>query len=225
MQSLNGMGLGDRRRRVGQIVFWAVSLVVIVLAGGGIDFLRQPVGVSYTLLWAAWGTVTALGRERGVPSSYDRKQRGFMALGFAIAPILFAGPPFEYAHLAGPIPRDGALAWFGLALFGVGVAVQTLAMWALHGLYTVRLGMQPGHQLVKTGPYRLVRHPGYLGYFICMIGIGLSLGSLIAFALTVYMMPLILWRMGREEEMLLAEFGDEYRTYMRQTKRMIPLIY
>ena len=97
-------------------------------------------------------------------------------------------------------------------------------MWLLHGLYTSRLGVQPGHRVVTNGPYRLVRHPGYLGAILCLIGIGLALSSLIAILLPVLFVPILVWRIGREEEMLLEEFGQDYRTYMQKTKRLIPMV-
>jgi len=211
---------------IGRFVFIAASSVIVVMAGGGVAFIRRPVGMIYLALWVVWWLVTALRRQRGVPSAYDQKQGAIvMALSVLIVPVLIVVPPWEYAHFAGPIPRGGPLAWAGLALFVGGIALQAAAMWALRGMYTVRLGMQPGHHLVTSGPYRLVRHPGYLSYILSMTGIGLALSSLIGLGLVVLVMPFLLWRIEREEEMLRAEFGEEYRTYMQQTKRLIPLVY
>ncbi|MCC7352169.1 MAG: hypothetical protein IT330_00325, partial [Anaerolineae bacterium] len=165
---------------VGRIIFIAATCVVIVIAGGGARFLLRPVGAVYLALWVLWWLATALGRQAGVASAYDRTQRaGVIALSIVSVPLLVAAPPWEYAHFTGPIPRDGPLSWFGLALFAAGIAVQVAAMWALRGLFTVRLGMQPGHRLVSSGPYRLVRHPGYLSYILSLTGIGLALSSLI----------------------------------------------
>lgn len=211
---------------IGRLAFIAASCVIIVIAGGGVSFLRRPVGALYLALWLVWWLVTSLGRQIGAPSAYDRTQRVIvLALSFVSVPLLIVGPPWEYAHFAGPIPRDGPLAWAGLALFATGIALQAAAMWALRGFYTVRLGMQTEHRLVTSGPYRLVRHPGYLSYILSMTGIGLALSSLLGLGLVVLVMPFLLWRIQREEEMLVAEFGEQYRTYMQQTKRLIPLVY
>jgi protein-S-isoprenylcysteine O-methyltransferase Ste14 len=183
------------------------------------------VGIPYLALSAAlW--LLAMMRQRGVPSTYDRKQRVIViAIGVAAAPLLIAMPPWEYAHFSGPVPRDGPLAWAGLAILALGIALQGAAMWALGSFYTVRLGMQPGHRPVTSGPYLLVRHPGYLSYVLSMTGIGLTLGSLIGLGLVALVIPFLLRRIGHEEEMLVAEFGAEYRTYMQRTKRLIPLVY
>jgi protein-S-isoprenylcysteine O-methyltransferase Ste14 len=212
---------------IGRLVFIAISSSVIIAAAGGRAFLHRPVGLAYLALWAVWWLATALGRSSGVSSAHDRKQRAMVVIsGFLTVPLLIIAPPWEYAHFGGPLPRDGSLSWFGLVLFAGGIALQSSAMLALHGLYTVRLGVQPGHRLVTSGPYRWVRHPGYLSYLLSLIGIGLALSSLIGLALTAWVLPFILWRIKSEELMLLAEFGDKYQTYSQQTKRrLIPLLY
>lgn len=212
---------------IGRFVFIAASSVIVVMAGGGVAFIHRSVGMIYLALWVVWWLVTALGRQRGVPSAYDQKQGAIvMALSVLIVPVLIVVPPWEYAHFAGPIPRDGPLAWAGLTLFVGGIALQAAAMWALRGMYTVRLGMQPSHRLVTSGSYRLVRHPGYLSYIASMTGIGLALSSLFGLGLAILVAPFILWRIQQEEEMLVTEFGEEYQTYQRQTKwRLIPRVY
>lgn len=134
-------------------------------------------------------------------------------------------PSWEYSLAYGSLPRDGAISWIGLGAFALGIIMQAIAMWQLKGFYTVRLGIQPEHRLVTTGLYRLLRHPGYLSYIISIFGIGLSLGSFFTLIFVVFIVIFILWRIKSEEEMLLAEFGDEYRTYMKSTKRLIPFIY
>ena len=211
----------------GRFVFIAASCVIVVVAGGGADFLRRPVGALYLALWVVWWLVTSLGRQFGTPSTYDRTQRVLvMALSSVSMPLLIVGPPWDYARFAGPIPRDGPLAWMGLALFATGIALQAAAMWALRGMYTIRLGRQPGHRLITNGPYRLVRHPGYLSYILSMTGIGLALSSLLGLGLTILVLPFILWRIQHEEEMLMAEFGEEYQTYRRRTRwRLMPWAY
>lgn len=212
---------------IGRLIFIAASSVIVVLAGGGVAFIRRPVGTLYLALWVAWWVVTSLGRQIGALSAYDKTQRVMViAISFVSVPLLIVGPPWEYAHFAGPIPRDGPLAWTGLALFAAGIALQAATMWTLRGMYTVRLGMQQGHRLVTCGLYRLVRHPGYLSYLISMTGIGLALSSLLGLGLTILVVPFILWRIQHEEEMLFAEFSEEYQAYVLQTKwRLIPLVY
>lgn len=213
----------DAQRLVGLLVFTLLCCVLIVVAGGGWAFLQRPLGVAYLGLWFVWWLLIAVGRQRGAPSAYDRSQRVILALGIAALVGFILVPPWEYARFSGPLPRDGPLAWFGLALFAAGITLQAAAFWSLRGLYTSRLGMQHGHRLVTSGPYRLVRHPGYLSNLLCLAGIGLSLSSLAGLGLTLFVVPLIVRRIGHEEQMLATEFGQQYQRYRQQTRwRLIP---
>jgi protein-S-isoprenylcysteine O-methyltransferase Ste14 len=213
-------------RLAGLSIFIVLCCVLIVAVGGDMTFLRRPVGAAYLALWVGWWLLIAVGRQRGVPSAYDRSQRLILALGIVALVGLILVPPWDYAHFSGPIPRNGPLAWIGLALFAVGIVLQTTRFWALRGLYTSRLGVQPGHRLVTSGPYRLVRHLGYLSNLMCLAGIGLSLNSLVGLGLTLFVVPLIVRRIAPEEAMLTAEFGPEYEHYKQRTRwRLIPQIF
>ena len=95
-------------------------------------------------------------------------------------------------------------------------------MKALRSLYTSYLGIQPK---VSAGPYKFVRHPGYLGEIMSMFGVGVSLSSVVGLGLAMVSVLLVLKRIKPEEEMLRAEFGDEYQNYAKSTRRLIPFIY
>ena len=89
-----------------------------------------------------------------------------------------------------------------------------------HGLRIVE-----DQKLVTTGVYRYIRHPLYLGEFCRNIGIPLFFNSLMRLIIILLGNLFLLIRVGIEEEMLVEEFGDEYREYMKRTKRLIPLLY
>lgn len=78
------------------------------------------------------------------------------------------------------------------------------------------------HQLITKGPYKWIRHPLYTFGFTFFMAISiatslwwLTLGMIIP-------MAILLWRTPQEEQNLIAEFGDEYRAYMKQTGRYFP---
>jgi len=83
-----------------------------------------------------------------------------------------------------------------------------------------------GHRLVQTGIYSLVRHPIYLGNILGFLAIPLifsSGGGLAIMLLTT--VPATIYRINLEEEFLLRHFGEEYKEYMKNTKRLIPGIW
>lgn len=211
---------------VGRGVFILGSAWLIVLAGGGSSFLRRPVGIVYLALWVVWWVATFAGRRRGETTPYDRNQHAIVVVtGSVTVPLLILAPSWEYAHFAGPLPRDGPLAWSGISLFAAGMVLQIAAMRALGSGFTVRLGVQPGRKLVTSGPYRYIRHPGYASYLMSVSGIGFAMGSLVMFAVVLLIVPFILWRIKNEEAMLLSEFREEHSAYMRRTWRLVPFVY
>ncbi len=121
-------------------------------------------------------------------------------------------------------PFPGWLRWvgFGLGLVSLGFWTWTQVM--LGRLWSAQLQVREEHQLVTRGPYKRIRHPLYTGMF----GYGISLALVtanwvfIGFALIVVAGGFI--RAPREEQMMIAEFGEEYRAYMGRTWRFLPKI-
>ncbi|MBN1324159.1 MAG: isoprenylcysteine carboxylmethyltransferase family protein [Methanotrichaceae archaeon] len=201
-----------------------VSLLA-ALAGGGLSFIGRPLGAAYVIMLFLWMATVSATRSTGEESSYDRRQRPFYAMLSVIFLLLFFLPPWEYAHLEGPIPRDGLLAWAGLGLMAVGTSLRTAATIELRGFYTARLSVRAGQSVVTTGPYRNIRHPGYLGELLTILGISLAMGCLSGLLLLLATLILLIKRMDAEEEMMISELGREYLDYMGGTSRLVPRLY
>jgi len=87
------------------------------------------------------------------------------------------------------------------------------------------VAIQPGHTLVTSGVYGVIRHPSYLGLLVNSLGWALAFRSGVGVPLTVRNIPPLLARMRAEETLLLTQFGDEYDAYCRRTSRVIPGLY
>lgn len=109
----------------------------------------------------------------------------------------------------------------GLVLTSVGYFVFVWSV-AVRGRYAVSWAMPENQRLVTSGPYRYVRHPSYLGYFLMFFGLFFLWPNLFT------LFPLVAipgyFRVTFEEERLLVRrFGDEYVEYQRKTGRFIPM--
>jgi protein-S-isoprenylcysteine O-methyltransferase Ste14 len=113
----------------------------------------------------------------------------------------------------------------------IGLTVQglsfLLAVWARRHLgrnWSGAITVAQDHQLVRSGPYRLVRHPIYTAMFGMFLGSGIVSGELHAL-LAVALIVGAYWRKIRLEERTLREvFGPAYGAYSRETRALIPFL-
>ena len=116
--------------------------------------------------------------------------------------------------------------WLGVVMLAAGLVLRAWAMATLGHYYTRTLRTVDQQQIVNTGPYRVVRHPGYSSSLLIWVGYALGLGNWIAAALTLALLGAVyLWRVNAEEALLCTSFGPEYADYQRRTKRLIPYLY
>jgi protein-S-isoprenylcysteine O-methyltransferase Ste14 len=87
------------------------------------------------------------------------------------------------------------------------------------------VAIQPGHQLLTSGVYRVIRHPSYLGLLVNALGWALAFRSMVGVLLTALLLPPLLARIRAEERLLRTQFGGEYDAYCSRTARLLPGIY
>lgn len=108
----------------------------------------------------------------------------------------------------------------GLVLSGAG---YFLFLWSVvvRGKYAVSWAMAENHKLVTWGPYRYVRHPSYLGYFLMFLGFFFIWLNLIAL-FPLVAIPGYVQVATKEEELLKRRFSEEYVRYQKATGRFFP---
>ena len=115
--------------------------------------------------------------------------------------------------------------WVGVFLYLTGGAFRIWPIFVLGRRFSGLVAIQPGHELVTDGVYRIIRHPSYLGMLILMFGWALSFRSGVGVILAALIIPPILARIRSEEALLRTQFGERYEAYCRRTSRLIPGIY
>ena len=113
-----------------------------------------------------------------------------------------------------------------LAVMSLGVGLRVWAAVVLGRYYTTTLMMTEGQTVVASGPYSLIRHPGYLGEILLWTGFAILSGNAILFIVIPAMfVSVYLYRIASEEAMLTKELGKSYAEYRRRTRKLIPFLY
>jgi protein-S-isoprenylcysteine O-methyltransferase len=167
-------------------------------------------------------TFTKRSRARG-PS---RDAQSWRLLWVVITLSICLGIYVARHYRAAALPHHHLLDVVGVAIFALGLVFRFYAIRHLGRFFTVNVAIASDHQLIETGPYRLVRHPSYTGALLAMLGFALTIGNWLS--AVVILLPIFLafvYRMNVEERALRAGLGETYNSYCRRTKRLLPFIY
>lgn len=148
---------------------------------------------------------------------------GISLSGLGIIPIVYVVTGFLAFANRAFVP---AVAWLGVlpALGSLWLFYRTHK--ELGRNWSVSLEVREKHELITRGVYRYVRHPMYSAFFLWAVAQSLLLPNWIAgLSGIVGFGTLYLFRVGREEQLMLNAFGEEYRTYMRRTARILPWVH
>jgi protein-S-isoprenylcysteine O-methyltransferase Ste14 len=135
---------------------------------------------------------------------------------------------FWYAGVVGPTMFGGihALKTTALVFLIVALIIRWSAIITLGKSFSSNVAILDSQKLNRSGLYRFVRHPSYLGLFLVFLAAALHTRNWLSFAIIlVPCTAALLYRIHVEEAALLQAFGNEYADYSRTTSRLIPGLY
>lgn len=113
----------------------------------------------------------------------------------------------------------------GVLMMFLGSVLRRYCWRTLGEYFTGDVRARADQPVIRSGPYRLVRHPSYTAGMMMYIGIGLALGSWFSLALlTIATIATYTYRVAIEERVLLETIGEPYGAYMKERKRFIPYV-
>ena len=118
---------------------------------------------------------------------------------------------------------DWALAMGGFICV-LGLFVTLWARWTLAGNWSSDVTFKQGHELIRRGPYRFVRHPIYTGILTMCLGTAIEIGRLLSWLALPLMMAALWIKLKQEEALMLRHFPDEYPAYQKQVKALFPFM-
>ena len=113
--------------------------------------------------------------------------------------------------------------YIGISMMAIGEVIRQTSIHTLGKSFTAAVIIVKDQRLIRNGLYRHVRHPGYLGGVISMIGVGLAMQSWAAvLAALLIVVSVYMSRIYVEEKALRKHFGKEYEDYSKETSMILP---
>jgi protein-S-isoprenylcysteine O-methyltransferase Ste14 len=171
---------------------------------------------------AFWITAAAWAAKTRARMLHQWRMIGFIVFGTLIyvfrdrlaahqGPLLW--PHSVASELAGDV----------LALGGLSILIWARILLGVN--WSSEVEIQPGHRLIREGPYALVRHPIYTGVLMMILGLAMDVGHLTWLLLFLVCLLGLYLKSRQEEALLTRHFPDEYPAYRAGTKSLIPWLF
>jgi protein-S-isoprenylcysteine O-methyltransferase Ste14 len=177
------------------------------------------------MLWVLFGVywlVSALNSKKT-----KRRETWAQRLAY-ILPLVVASALLSQPQVYRPwfgirlLPFTPAVEWTGVALVAAGIALCFWARWHLGANWSGTVTLKVGHELIRSGPYRSIRHPIYTGILLALLGTAVEIGQLRAFIAMLFALGSFYFKARREESFLSQEFGEGFAAHARRTGMFLP---
>ncbi len=176
--------------------------------------------ISLGLVWAAAAIGAKATRRRETIRS-----RISHTVPIMLAVILLVSRRLAGRYLTIPVlPHSLATFWLGFTLVLAGIVFTIAARISLGGNWSGIVTLKQGHELIRKGPYRLVRHPIYTGLVVAVVGTAIAQGELRSVFAVALVAAAFVRKIGIEEALLLQEFGAAYDRYRREVPALVPFM-
>jgi protein-S-isoprenylcysteine O-methyltransferase Ste14 len=205
--------------------FLTIGMFIVPLAGA-LELMLSPQIIFFCVI--SFASLLAQPDINPKEISSNRKTDGFTAA-LIMGTIVLAqiAAVIEWAYFP-TVQTDAvqSVAIIGYVLLILGFGLRTWAIHVLDKHFTATIPQNLKKELVKKGPYKILRHPSYTGGLVGVTAISIILQNTVTPLLTFICLLLVyLVRISREENHLLKSFGQQFRNYQAQTWRLFPYIW
>ena len=123
------------------------------------------------------------------------------------------------------VPTADAIGWTGFAITVAGAAVAIWARLYIGRNWSGTVTVKQDHELVRNGPYALVRHPIYTGMALAAFGTALAVGEVRCLLAVVLVVFEFKRKSLLEERFMIEQFGAQYVEYRREVKALVPFVW
>jgi protein-S-isoprenylcysteine O-methyltransferase Ste14 len=187
------------------------------------SFYDLPIAVLW-LVWLAYWIIAARNvkpTRRREPSS--GRLTTVVLTTLAAVLLVFRGQGLSWLH-ARFLPPTMIAYWLGLLMVILGLAFAVWARVYLGRNWSGTVTVKEGHELIRTGPYGLVRHPIYTGLLFAILGTAVAFGEWRGLLALGFLAAAFLFKLRREERFMSESFPDDYPRYRAKVPALIPLV-
>jgi protein-S-isoprenylcysteine O-methyltransferase Ste14 len=184
--------------------------------------------VAVKITWAIFVIVWIIGAftsKRSVRRQSWASRFGMVAIAILEYLLLFWGASYFGFAYRRFLPDSAIYLWIGLFMTIAGVMLAIWARVTLGRNWSGIVTVKQNHELIRTGPYALVRHPIYTGITFAVFGTAIFDGEIRSIILIVAMLSILTHKMKIEEQFMIEHFGSEYASYQQETKALVPFLW
>lgn len=189
------------------------------------DYIKTSLKIIYAIIVLYW-TISAISAKQ--VKSQEPFLKRFLLYWFPILVALaLMGPGKWYGDSMlrkNFVEHTNTVGLIGLSLAAIGAGFALWSRIMLGKNWSLAVQQKEDHELIKTGPYKIVRHPIYSGLLLLFIGHGLIVGDYRAILAVVIVFVSFWFKLKKEEAALTDLFGDRYTQYKSETKAIIPFL-
>ena len=182
---------------------------------------RQWIDALWFLFGVYW-LVSALKRKKTKQRETWLQRFAYM-LPLVMGFYLLSRPQAHYGWLGNRFLPAGPFGeWLGILLTAAGIGIAFWARWHLGTNWSGVVTLKEGHELIRTGPYRTIRHPIYTGILLALLGTAITFGEVRALLTVVIVWLSFYVKARREESFLSQEFGPGFAEHKQHTGMFLP---
>jgi protein-S-isoprenylcysteine O-methyltransferase Ste14 len=182
----------------------------------------------FAVLWLAWlgywlvaaRNVKETRRREGLTSFL--LNRAFVAIGAVL--LVFQHPPLHWLEQRF-VPPTMVAYWLGFIMAVAGLAFAVWARVYLGRNWSGTVTVKQDHELIRSGPYRLVRHPIYSGLLLALLGTAVAIGEWRGLLAFIAIAAGFLIKIRTEERFMAETFGDAYAHYRAEVPALTPFLW
>jgi len=178
-------------------------------------------------LWLAWVAywLAAAGGAKQDRRRETLASRFAHLLPLGVAIILISVPPHAGWASARFLPRMWAFYWIGVALIAAGMGFSVWARLHIGRNWSAVVTVKQDHELVRSGPYGIVRHPIYGGLLLAFLGTAIANGTWVSLVAVLLVVVSFRRKIRLEERWMAEQFPRDYPRYRAEVAALVPFVF